>query len=238
MMVKAVLFGSLSAVTDLVALERQAFNDAFARHDLGIVWEADEYQHLIRHDGRFKGVTDFVLCLKGLDHAAFFTDLEFCFREAIDGATPTPHVWTHMALEDLARRGVTRCLVSGAERQTVLRVLAAVYPHRASVIFDKVISGEASAAPKPDPRLYEAALEQLRLAPTEVIAVETTADGLAAARAAGIQSAALPGSLDAAELMEAADFTFDSDIGTTLDQIGAARIAPAIGAVPAREVAL
>lgn len=192
-MIKAVLFGSLGTVTDLVALEREAFNQTFAQFDLDIFWEEYEYADLLAQGGRFKGVTDFVLGLKKLDHEAFFHHLEFAFREALDSAQPTPNVWTDRALQVLSQQRLTSVLVSGAHRQTVLRVLAAVYPHRASVIFDEVISAEAAARPKPAPDLYRAALKRLERTADEVIAIETTPDGHLAAEAAGIRTIGLPG---------------------------------------------
>ncbi len=69
--------------------------------------------------------------------------------------------------------------------------------------FATVVSGHDVAAPKPAPDAYLAACEQLGIAPTpEVLALEDSPTGVAAARAAGLTVIGVP-SLPGVELDEA-----------------------------------
>lgn len=224
-MVQAVLFGSLSTVTDLVDLERRAFNRAFSAHEIDLRWNAEEYANLRRKAGRFSGPVKVVEGIDGLNQQEFYHDLEHSFRELIDGADLKPYDWTRSALEYLAKKRIKVALVSGAERQTVLRVLAAVYPHRASTVFDVITSQEMAAAPKPAPDLYQVALCQLAIEPQNAIAIEATEHGMIASRRAGAATAGFHRGCAVHEQFSEADFELASDMQKTLELFLAAKLA-------------
>lgn len=58
--------------------------------------------------------------------------------------------------------------------------------------WDCILGAEVAQGYKPDPRVYQASCEALRLAPGEVVMVACHNDDLAAARAAGLMTAYLP----------------------------------------------
>jgi HAD superfamily hydrolase (TIGR01509 family) len=66
------------------------------------------------------------------------------------------------------------------------------------------------AQTKPDPALYELALERLGLGPTEVIALEDSPNGVAAAKAAGLYCVVVPNVMTRGLPLAAADLRLDS----------------------------
>ena len=215
-MIKAVLFGSLSSMADLTDLERQAFNRAFADHGLGLHWSYDHYRSVIRTHGRFSGLDSVIPRLGEYDPAALYPDVETHFRDLIDESEITPDPWFVDAMTMLQRRAIKLALVTGASRQTTLRVLASLFPSCASRIFDVVTVAEDGTGQKPMPDLYRVALDGLRIGPKNAIAFETTFDGLQAAKAAGLYTVSLPtGVVARAELVQADDQraeTFDLNL--------------------------
>jgi len=64
--------------------------------------------------------------------------------------------------------------------------------------------------PKPDPTSYRYACEQLRVAPAEAVAVEDSPNGIAAAKAAGLYTVAVPNRLTRALDLSGADLVVES----------------------------
>ena len=103
-------------------------------------------------------------------------------------------------LQALKRRGTPIGLVSNSPRVFVQRSLEIVGLHEH---FDVVISAHEVAAPKPAPDPYLEACRRLAVeAGPEVVALEDSPTGVAAARAAGLTVIGIP-SLDGIELLEA-----------------------------------
>lgn len=103
-------------------------------------------------------------------------------------------------LEALKRRGTPIGLVSNSPLRFVLRSIEIVGFHEE---FDVVLSAHEVAAPKPAPDPYLEACRRLGVEPgPEVVALEDSPTGVAAARAAGLRVIGVP-SLDGVELAEA-----------------------------------
>lgn len=230
-MVKAVLFGSLSSLTSLVDLERRAFNRTFDDFGVDLRWSEADYDGLLKTTGRFSGPTEAVDALEGVVSEAFYQDLEMNFRDFIDSATLTLHPWSKAALDALTRRGTKVALVSGAERQTVLRVLAAVFSRRSSTVFDVVTAREtAPEDPKPSPGLFRAALEELHVNARDVFAIEATHHGIVAAKIAGIRTAGFKNRYLDAQQLAHADFELGSDLRKTILHFQACKLKQQVAA--------
>lgn len=191
-MLKAVLFGSLSSVADLAEYEREAFNRAFLQHGLDISWTSSAYLYRMRHYGRFTGVDHDREKLGVHDLTSFYGDVELHFRDILDAQPIVADPWLKTSTKYLRQNGIKTVLVSGANRQTILRVLAGAYQVYASSTFDLIVCEEDTRAHKPAPDLYLAALEKLGVRPSEAIAVEITPQGIQAAKDAGLYTVAQP----------------------------------------------
>ncbi len=86
-------------------------------------------------------------------------------------------------IEDIQRRGIQMVLASSASKATIARVfdrfgLAPYFTHR--------VSGEDFAQSKPNPEIFLHAASLAETPVTECIVIEDSANGVAAAKAAGI----------------------------------------------------
>jgi len=96
----------------------------------------------------------------------------------------------HALLTEIAAAGVPAAVVSGATREWVHGHLDRVGLRDA---FDLVVCRDDVRAGKPAPDLYLAALAALDVPAGSAVAIEDTATGVAAARAAGVRCVAVPG---------------------------------------------
>lgn len=93
--------------------------------------------------------------------------------------------------ESLAGRGVACALVSSSSLDYLDGLIAT---HGLSGLFAEVVSGEEVRESKPDPEIYLTALARLGLSADEAVAVEDSPNGIAAARAAGLDVVGFKGS--------------------------------------------
>ena len=120
------------------------------------------------------------------------------FQETLpDGSSVAPHV--REAVRAAAGRAAL-AVVSGASRVEVETVLRAA----GLEVFDAVVTMEDVARGKPDPEGYLRALELLCVDPADAVALEDTEAGVAAAKAAGVYTVGVLGTMSP-ERLAAAD---------------------------------
>ena len=134
-MVKAVLFGSLSSIADMATYDSEPINRAFRKHGLSLNWTDNAYLSRMQTYGRFTGVDHEREKLGVEDLTEFYADVEINFRSIIDEEPIEAHRCFVESVKALQKKKIRTALVSGADRQTTLRLLSAVFPHRASQIF-------------------------------------------------------------------------------------------------------
>lgn len=85
--------------------------------------------------------------------------------------------------------------------------------------FEALVTREQVARAKPHPDLYQRAVELFGLAPEAALALEDSPNGLAAARAAGLRSVAVPGPMTRHLDFDDADLVLDSLATQSLEQV-------------------
>jgi HAD superfamily hydrolase (TIGR01509 family) len=106
------------------------------------------------------------------------------------------------AIDLLADRGIPMALATSSYRERLDVMLDVV---GLGGRFDATIAGDEVAAGKPAPDIYEGAAAQLGVAPGWCLAVEDTAPGVQAARAAGMPVVGVARGVRSAEQLAAAD---------------------------------
>lgn len=86
-------------------------------------------------------------------------------------------------------------------------------------MFDAVTCREDGMRAKPAPDIYLAAVAALGVAPSEAVAIEDSANGIAAAKAAGLRCVVVPNALTAQQDLSAADVRVASLADLTLDEL-------------------
>lgn len=131
------------------------------------------------------------------------------------------------------RPGIEDWLAGGRERGLSLAVASAsrrpwVEQHLTGVglidRFDYLATGDQVERPKPAPDVYHLAAKQLGIAPHEAIVVEDSRHGVAAAKAAGMFTVAVPNRMTAALDFSEADLRVDTlaelDLGEAIRLVG------------------
>ncbi|MEQ8657818.1 MAG: HAD-IA family hydrolase [Hyphomicrobiales bacterium] len=192
----AVLFGAIGAIVETSEIQRAAFNTAFRNYDVDIFWDRAEYELLLHQPGgrvriakalEASGMNDETLvdAIYNEKTALFLDDLKA-------GIEPRPGVLN--LLEQAGQAGLAVGFVSGTDRQVVDAVIegaVGVSPKH----FDLILSGTDAKNAKPNPEIYDFALEQLGLEAQQCVAIEDTVSSGRAAMAAGIPVLFTPGAM-------------------------------------------
>jgi HAD superfamily hydrolase (TIGR01509 family) len=119
----------------------------------------------------------------------------------------------------LVAAGVPRGVASAASSKWVLRALADL---QLAPSFDVIVTADQVGQPKPAPDVYVEAARRLSIAPDRCIAIEDSGPGLAAARAAGMRTVAIPHALNCRRHdFEGADLHVTSAAELTLERLRA-----------------
>ena len=181
-MIRTVIFDMDGVIIDTEPIHHQAFLTHFA--ELGIQVPAAEYdsflgsstrnvfQQLKQQYGLAADVETLLLRKRALFNEIFDHDPQLDLLPGVRGL-----------IADLRAHGVQLALASSASKATIARVfkrfgLAPYFAH--------VVSGEDFERSKPDPAIFRHAAALAETSVTECLVIEDSANGVAAAKAAGI----------------------------------------------------
>lgn len=190
---KAIFFGSIGSVVETSELQRKSFNDAFAGAGLNWYWDQASYRQMLATSGGQKRIADFA-AMRGetVDAAALHARKSALFQAALEQGDLSlrPGVAATIALTKDA--GLSLGFVTSTERATV-EIIARSVTKATSAAFD-VLTWRSDERPgKPGPAVYDEALAQLKLQPSDVIAIEDNPDGVRAAKSVGLFTVGFPG---------------------------------------------
>lgn len=214
---EALIFDVDGTLAETEELHRQAFNLGFAEAGLGWVWSRDDYRRLLSTTGGKERIARHM--------AEIGAPPGTCDIPALHRAK-TDHYTRLMAGGGLGLRDGIAALIAEARaagvglgiatttsRPNVEALCQACFGTPAEGVFDVLACGDEVAAKKPAPDVYRLALGRLGLSPDACAAFEDSANGLRAARAAGLLCVLTPSVYSTGE-----DF---SGAACILDSVGA-----------------
>jgi len=191
---------------------RAAFNRAFAEFGLDVRWSAERYGALLSTGGgkeRLRRHFEEAGWPAGIDDPDRLIVELHARKTAIvrqmvqQGEMPLrPGV---ARLVDAALAAAVPLAVCSTANASTVRALVetGLGPTRARRI--AVFAGDIVAAKKPDPAIYELAVERLGVVPARTLAVEDSRNGLLSAKAAGLRCLVTPSAYTAGEDFREAD---------------------------------
>ena len=211
----AVIFDFDGIVLDSETPEYESHRRIYAR--CGVSLTVDEWCGVIGtwsegHDEQW-----FVrLCERSAQAPArdeYFAERRRIFDEIVPG---DPMRGVHELLEELRRAAIPAAIASSAPARWVI---GAVDRLGIRPLFDAVVTGDEVARRKPAPDVYLEAARRLGADPVRSVAIEDSAPGITAARAAGMKTVAIPHWLTERHDLTDADLTVAHAGELTLERL-------------------
>lgn len=193
---------------------RVAFNRAFEAFDLPYRWDEDLYGELLHTTGGRHRI-DGYLASRGVPEAeraelapALHQAKTEILEQMVDaGAIEVRPGAARLVAELAATKGVALAVGTTGSRRWVERLLRHVLP---GIAWDVIVAGDDVVNRKPDPEVFTTVLDGLGFdGPQGTLVIEDSAEGLAAARAAGLCCAVVVNGYTADHDLEGADLVVD-----------------------------
>jgi HAD superfamily hydrolase (TIGR01509 family) len=169
---------------------RVAFNRAFREHGLPIHWDADGYGRWLEISGGHERLRACLRACEGQEPAAarvaaLQASKQRHYGRLVDSGVLGLRPGVEALIGEAARAGLRQGVVTTSGRQALASLERALLAPQSGA-FAFRICGEDVACKKPDPEAYHLALARLALPAEQVLVLEDSPQGLAAAVAAGL----------------------------------------------------
>ena len=189
----AILFGSIGTIADTSELQRQAFNKAFALHNLEWQWSRAEYISFLEKSGGACRIQEYAKSMEqSVDASAIHHSKSEIFQKALHEESLMARPGVVDVIQKAKQNQLKLGLVTGTSRQNVLSILEVLRHEIDANDFDVVVNSSNVQYTKPAKDVYEFALRELNEMPHNCIAIENNIDGLISAKSAGIACIAFP----------------------------------------------
>jgi len=187
---RALLWDVDGTLAETEELHRRAFERAFADFGLDVRWPPELYRELLKVTGGRERLRHYFSTyrpdlLERVDVAALHAHKTRIYGELV-ACGPELRPGVVRLLREARKAGLRQAVVTTTSRVNVQALLDRTLGAEADGIFELWVTGEDVARKKPAPDLHLRALERLDLPASACLALEDSALGLAAARAAGI----------------------------------------------------
>jgi HAD superfamily hydrolase (TIGR01509 family) len=198
MTLKALIFDLDGTMADTEELHRQAFNAAFIKLELWWDWSRLRYSELLETSGgedrlhRYVDSLDATPAEKARLHAivpvVHYTKSQI-YADLLRAGQPPLRPGVKRVVEEARQDGLKVAVISSTASANARALLD---NHFKKGEIDVLVSAEEVARRKPAPDIYLRALSLLRLPAEDCLAFEDSANGLRAARAAGLATVVTP----------------------------------------------
>jgi len=201
MRLKVLIFDVDGTLADTEEAHRRAFNDAFVACGTGWHWDRARYRALLRvTGGRERMAHDLDALALGEDEKArvlamlprIHAEKTRCYARRVAAGDVALRPGIARLLSEARARGVRLALATTTSPANVTALIEATLGASTMAWFSSVVCGDAVAQKKPAPDAYLRALAELGVPAQDCVAFEDSANGVRAARAAGLCTIATP----------------------------------------------
>jgi HAD superfamily hydrolase (TIGR01509 family) len=219
----ALLFDVDGTLADTEEAHRSAFNLAFDQMGLGWNWSKPTYAHLLLTAGGKERIGAYIAsppldpaerqALAGRIGDIHRVKTEHFTRMVLSGGVPLRDGVSRL-IDEASHLGVRVAIATTTTYANVEALLRTNLGPGAVERFDVIGAADDARRKKPAPDIYEYVLGRLGAAPEECVAIEDSANGLRAAKAAGLYTIVTPSYWTRTEDFSAADLVLPS-LGST-----------------------
>lgn len=199
---QALIFDVDGTLADTEHVHRFAFNEAFAQAGLGWVWDASTYRRLLGVAGGRERIAHWQRQRRAEGEAPWTADgeevstLHALKTRIYTGIVERGEITLREGVEALIREAGTRGLRLAIATTTSPANIHALLAHNLGAgwheLFEVIEDAETAPRRKPDPQVYDQALQRLGLPASACMAFEDSINGVRAAIAAGIPTLVTP----------------------------------------------
>lgn len=238
----ALLFDVDGTLVDTEELHRGAFNDAFRQLSLGWHWERGLYAELLVVSGGAERIAAYIdrLHVPAAEKTRLrrlvpliHSEKTRIYGELLRSGSARLRQGVARLVEEARGAGLEIGLAATSASANLQALVGAVFGAEARAAIGVIVCADQVARKKPAPDLYELLLATLRVPAAACVAFEDSANGLAAAKAAGLYTVVTPSRWTLAQDFSTADLLLPTlgEPDKPLDPGIAARIggAPCLG---------
>jgi HAD superfamily hydrolase (TIGR01509 family) len=212
--IQALIFDVDGTLVDTEELHRRAFNQVFLDFRLTWKWSPELYAELLKYSGGADRLAAYVQQLEITDSDKAYLhqimpmmhrEKTQIYAELVHDAAVQPRAGVARLIGEALRSGVKVGLVATSAFPDVRGLVSTALGEDVAAVLDPIVCAEHVANRKPAPDLYLLALNMLRLGAEDCVAFEDSANGLAAAKAAGICTIVTPSRWTATQDFRGAD---------------------------------
>ena len=188
---QAVIFDVDGTLAETEELHRIAFNEVFPRFDLDWAWSVDLYRDLLRVTGgkeRMRHYADRLgVTLADDKVAAMHAAKTERYTCSVSAGRCQLRPGVARAIDEAQSRNLRLAIATTTSHANVDALLDATLGPGGRDRFVAIVAGDDVPRKKPAPDVYDSTLEHLGLPAAACVAIEDSANGVAAARAAGLE---------------------------------------------------
>lgn len=201
MSLQALIFDVDGTLADTEEIHRQAFNAAFAAHDLQWNWGRRLYRDLLKVTGGRERIAYFIETLNtsAVDRTrllervpALHAEKTRCYARFVADGYLLLREGVNMLIQSALHAGLRLAIATTTSRANVDALVAHTMGTDALRWFETIATAETGLPKKPAPDIYLHVLDELQLHPCDAVAFEDSANGLAAAKSAGLFTIVTP----------------------------------------------
>lgn len=196
---EALIFDVDGTLAETEELHRRAFNEAFAEAGLDWRWGTELYRDLLKVTGGKERMLHYAAAYRPHERAPAEEQLRALHARKTEryaalvetGAVRLRPGFARL-LAEAREAGMRLAIATTTSPPNVAALLRATLGPASERLFEVIVAGDAAARKKPFPDAYELALAELGLTSASCIAFEDSANGLRAARGAGLATIVTP----------------------------------------------